>query len=278
MSMKNITKLILGFIFITINTSHLLAQGGRMWKEMIWSDEFDGTGLPDSSKWTYDVGNGCPQVCGWGNNELQYYTSADILNTRQEAGHLVIEARATGQADRPYTSARITTKNKASWKYGYVEARIKVPKGRGVWPAFWMLPEEWKYGGWPASGEIDIMEYVGFEPDSVYGTLHCQDHNHINGTQVGKALFAADLGDEFHTYGMYWDDRIMYFYFDGQPYLKFKNNQKGYTSWPFDQNFYAIFNVAVGGNWGGKKGVDPAIWPQKMYVDYIRVYQIIKDF
>ena len=249
----------------------------KMWNKLIWSDEFDGNGLPDSSKWNYDLGNGCPQNCGWGNNELQYYTANDTLNARQKDGMLIIEARSTGKPDRPYTSARLVSRGKASWPSGYLEARIKLPKGKGVWPAFWMLPEEWKYGGWPASGEIDIMEFVGYTPDSIYGTLHCQDFNHINGTQVGKAMYVPDLGDAFHVYGMYWDNDVMYFYLDGRPYLKFINHKKGYTSWPFDQNFYAIFNLAVGGNWGGKKGVDTSIWPQKMYVDYIRVYQTIKE-
>ena len=134
----------------------------KMWNKLIWSDEFDGNGLPDSSKWNYDLGDGCPQNCGWGNNELQYYTANDTLNARQKDGMLIIEARSTGKPDRPYTSARLVSRGKASWPSGYLEARIKLPKGKGVWPAFWMLPEEWKYGGWPASGEIDIMEFVGY--------------------------------------------------------------------------------------------------------------------
>ena len=258
--------------------THTYAQNNvNLWNKLIWSDEFDGKGLPDSTKWGYDQGNGCPKNCGWGNNELQYYTVNDTLNARQADGMLIIEARSTGNKEMPYTSARLVTKDKASWPGGYVEARIKLPKGKGVWPAFWMLPQEWKYGGWPTSGEIDIMEFVGYTPDSIYGTLHCEDYNHINGTQVSKAMYLPDLADEFHVYGMYWDKTVMYFYLDGKPYLKFKNNRKGFTSWPFDQNFYAILNLAVGGNWGGKKGVDPNIWPQKMYVDYVRVYQLIKE-
>lgn len=258
--------------------THTYAQKNvKLWNQLIWSDEFDGKGLPDSTKWGYDQGNGCPKNCGWGNNELQYYTVNDTLNARQADGMLIIEARSTGNKEMPYTSARLVTKDKASWPGGYVEARIKLPKGKGVWPAFWMLPQEWKYGGWPTSGEIDIMEFVGYTPDSIYGTLHCEDYNHINGTQVSKAMYLPDLADEFHVYGMYWDKTVMYFYLDGIPYLKFINNRKGYTSWPFDQNFYAILNLAVGGNWGGKKGVDPNIWPQKMYVDYVRVYQLIKE-
>lgn len=249
------------------------AQMEKRGAKLIWADEFDSTGLPDSSKWTYDKGDGCPAICGWGNNELQYYAVADTLNARCENGNLIIEARYTGSESRPFTSARLVSRSKANWKYGYVEARIKLPAGRGVWPAFWMLPEEWKYGGWPTSGEIDIMEFVGYQPDSVYGSIHCEDFNHIKRTQVTNGIDNKTLSSDFHLYGIYWDEKKIIFYFDDAPYLQFNNPDNGYKSWPFDQHFYAILNVAVGGNWGGKNGIDYTIWPQKMYVDYIRVYQ-----
>ncbi len=240
---------------------------------LVWSDEFDGNGLPDPSKWGYDAGDGCPNICGWGNNELQYYSVGRLENSRVENGRLVIEARRETTGTRQYSSARLVSKHKGYWTYGRIEVRAQLPRGRGVWPAIWMLPTDWKYGGWPRSGEIDIMEFVGYQPDSIYGTVHTQAFNHTLGTQVSGRIFADDLSSSFHTYGIEWDDEKIDFLFDGKKFHTFTNNGQGVDAWPFDQAFHLVLNVAVGGNWGGKMGVDETIWPQQMLVDYVRVYQ-----
>lgn len=237
---------------------------------LVWADEFNYSGLPDTTKWSYDLGNGCPNICGWGNNELQFYHAHRLENARVENGRLVIEAH---RENTGYTSARMVTKNKADWKYGRVEVRAKLPKGRGVWPAIWMLPTHWEYGGWPRSGEIDIMENVGYLPDSVYGSLHTQRFNHLQGTQVTAGVLSTTLHSEYHTYSLSWDAAQIEFFFDGQKFQSFPNRHEGPDAWPFDRPFYLILNVAVGGNWGGSRGVDESIWPQKMEVDWVRVYQ-----
>jgi len=244
--------------------------------KLVWSDEFDTSGLPDSTKWQYDLGNGCPNVCGWGNNELQYYNANKLKNARVENGLLVIEAHKKDTAGMKYTSARLVSKGKASWKYGYIEIKAKLPKGRGTWPAIWMLPDEFSYGGWPRSGEIDIMEHVGFDPGVVHGTVHTQAFNHSIGTQKGKQFQVPDFSEAFHIYAINWTPEKIEFYIDDQLYNTFENTGDGIDAWPFDQSFHLLLNIAVGGNWGGKEGVDENIWPQKMEIDYVRVYQNIE--
>lgn len=251
------------------STSHKTASG----MHLVWSDEFNYTGLPDTTHWGYDLGDGCPNVCGWGNNELQYYQANRKENARVENGHLVIEARKEKAGTKDYTSARMVSKHKGDWTYGRMEICAKLPKGRGVWPAAWMLSTDWAYGDWPRSGEIDIMENVGYLPDSVYSSVHTKLFNHVKGTQVTKGLLCNTLSTDFHVYGLEWNSEKMDFYFDHQLLLTFKNNHGGPDAWPFDRRFHLILNLAVGGNWGGKKGVDPGIWPQQMLVDYVRVYQ-----
>jgi beta-glucanase (GH16 family) len=240
---------------------------------LVWADEFDYEGLPDSSRWGYDVGDGCPNICGWGNNELQYYTEGRLANARVEGGRLIIEAHREDFAGRQYTSARLVTKHKGDWKYGRIEVRAKLPSGRGTWPAIWMLPTAWAYGGWPASGEIDIMEHVGFEPDSVFGTVHTRAYNHIQRTQRGGGIYLPKAEHEFYLYAIEWDEEKIDFFVDEERYFSFANEGKGFEAWPFDQQFHLLLNIAVGGNWGGKHGVDEDIWPQRMEVEYVRVYQ-----
>ena len=240
---------------------------------LVWSDEFDEDGLPDASKWSYEVGDGCPNLCGWGNEELQYYTSAEKENARIENGHLIIEARREPTGTREYSSAKLISRRKGDWKYGKIVASAKLPQGTGVWPAIWMLPTEWSYGGWPASGEIDIMEFVGYMPDSLFGSIHTKRFNHKIGTQVTKGIYSNTLSSAFHEYAIEWDEEKIVFSFDGKPYQTFVNRKEGSDAWPFDRDFHLIMNVAVGGLWGGKMGVDTSIWPQRMEVDYVRVYQ-----
>ncbi|QPH38050.1 glycerophosphodiester phosphodiesterase family protein [Pedobacter endophyticus] len=236
------------------------------WK-LKWADEFDDAGLPLSKNWSYDVGGK-----GWGNNELQYYTDADTANAVVKKGNLNINVLKENKENNHYTSARLVTKNKFDFKYGRVEVRAMLPKGRGLWPAIWALPTEWKYGSWPKSGEIDIMEHVGYEPDSVYGTVHTERFNHVIHTQVGKAV-KINPYNSYHVYAIEWYEDRMDFFVDDEKYFSFKNTGKGAPEWPFDQNFHLILNVAVGGGWGGKKGVDESIFPATMKVDYVRVYQ-----
>lgn len=239
-------------------------------KVMVWNDEFNYTGLPASDKWGYDVGGG-----GWGNNELQYYTNARSENARVENGNLIIEARKEQYEGMEYTSARLVTRQKGDWLYGRVEAYAKLPSGRGTWPAIWMLPTNWVYGNWPKSGEIDIMEYVGYDPGVVHGSIHTEAYNHVLGTQKTATYSVPDAETAFHLYALEWTPEKIDIYVDNNKYFTFANEHKDYKTWPFDQVFHLILNIAVGGNWGGVQGVDPNIWPQKMYVDYVRVYQYI---
>ncbi len=235
---------------------------------LVWSDEFDYEGLADPAKWTYDVGGS-----GWGNNELQYYTTNRLENARVGNGVLTIEAiRESYVRAREYTSARLLSTGEGSWQYGRFEIRAKLPRGRGTWPAIWMLPVDWVYGGWPESGEIDIMEHVGYDMQRVHATVHTERFNHLRGTQVGDSIVLEDVDTRFHVYSMEWrPDRIDAFV-DGQPYFTFHNDGSGSASWPFDQRFRLLLNIAIGGNWGGVEGVDDSIFPQRMEIDYVRVY------
>jgi beta-glucanase (GH16 family) len=260
-------------LLIAILTASLLSCNNQQDRELVWSDEFEKDGAPDATKWNFDIGDGCPDNCGWGNNELQYYTR-DSRNVRIENGHLIIEARQDSLGGKAFTSAKIVSREKGDWLYGRFEVRAKLPRGKGTWPAIWMLPTDWKYGGWPASGEIDIMEHVGYDPGVVHGTIHTEAYNHIRQTQKEGKITIDDAQDNFHVYTVDWFEDKMEFYVDDKLYHTVQRDPKDdYKGWPFDQRFYLIMNIAVGGNWGGAQGVDPAIWPQRMEIDYVRVYQ-----
>lgn len=246
--------------------------GSKSEPRLVWSDEFNVPGLPDSTKWGYDYGNGCPDICGWGNNELQFYTARRAENARVENGLLLIEARREPWQGMDYTSARLVSRHKGDWKYGRFEARLKCPSGRGTWPAFWMLPTDWKYGGWPHSGEIDIMEHVGYKQDTIYATAHTASFTNSKHTENTRGLYVPDAESAFHVYAMEWRPDRMDFFVDDVRYNTFLNLHKTSEEWPFDQRFHLILNFAVGGNWGATKGVDTAIWPRRMEVDYVRVY------
>lgn len=241
--------------------------------ELVWSDEFDYTGSPDDTKWNYDIGDGCPNVCGWGNNELQYYTDR-IENVFVEDGILTIKAIKEDFGGKQYTSTRLISKEKGDWLYGRIEVRALLPSGRGTWPAIWMLPTDWEYGGWPDSGEIDIMEHVGYDPLSIHGTVHTKAYNHSIGTQKGNHISVSDCETEFHVYSIEWLRNRIDFYVDDKVYFSFER-EFGFERWPFDKRFHLLMNIAVGGNWGGAEGVDENIWPQEMKIDYVRVYQNI---
>jgi beta-glucanase (GH16 family) len=247
------------------NNNDSLAIEGFM---LVWNDEFNVDGTPDDSKWGYDIGGH-----GWGNNELQYYTS-DSVNVRVNNGKLEIEAHYYPDLAIKYTSARIVTKGKGDWKYGRVEVKAKLPGGLGTWPAIWMLPTDWEYGGWPASGEIDIMEHVGYQPNVVHGTVHTDAFNHSIGSQVGNNVTISTAISDFHIYAIEWYEDRIDFYIDDDKYFYFENQNKSYREWPFDKRFHLIMNVAFGGNWGGAQGIDNSIFPVKMEIEYVRVYEI----
>lgn len=240
------------------------------WK-LSWSEEFNYTGLPDSTKWNYDTGGH-----GWGNNELQYYTHADLSNVEVNNGSLKLKAIRKKMGNNEYTSARMVTSGKASFTYGRIEVRAKLPAGRGLWPAIWMLGNNINTVDWPECGEIDIMEHVGFEKDSIFGTIHSKSYNHVIGTQRGKKIFIADPYTSFHVFSIEWTPERVDFFLDDTPYNYFVNEHKTTAEWPFDSPFYLILNIAVGGNLGGKAGIDPTVFPGTMEVDYIRVYEAVK--
>lgn len=240
---------------------------------LVWGDEFDVDGQPDPENWGFDVGGG-----GWGNRELQFYTQGDNVQVRD--GKLILEARQEVQGRYNFTSTRLVTRNRGDWRYGRVEVRAKVPDVLGSWAAIWMLPTVNQYGSWPSSGEIDIMEYVVQDLNIIHGTLHTSRFNHINNTQQGFSRPLPDVSDTFHTYAIEWLPDQIRFYFNDQFMWRFKPsiNLTCPTSreWPFDIPFHLILNIAVGGNWGGARGVAEEGWPTQMIIDYVRVYQAIE--
>lgn len=247
--------------------------------QLVWQDEFDGNygyapnenGVPrtelNPDYWTHEVKN-----AGWVNHELQNY-----VNHKTPEGKLVTELRngklritALKENGKVY-SGRVYAKVKEGWRYGYIEASIKLPKGKGTWPAFWMMPVNFR--SWPADGEIDIMEEVGYHPDYVSSSLHANAHVHSNGTQVTHEMKCAGAEGEFHTYAILWTAKNITTYVDGQVQLSYDNRGLGRDDWPYDDPFYVIFNLAWGGDWGGAQGVDESALPATMEVDYIRVFQ-----
>lgn len=241
--------------------------------ELVWADEFNTDGRPDDKVWQYDIGDGCP-ICGWGNNELQYYTDS-LKNVRVENGHLIIQAHKQYIGTKAYSSARIKSKNEWDVKYGKVTIRLKNPSEKGTWPAAWMLPTDQEYGRWPKSGEIDIMEHVGFDQDSIFGTVHTEAYNHMKATQKMGSLYLSNNENQFHEYSIEWFEEKIDFLVDGEIYFSFAKEDSQSEHWPFDQNFHLIMNIAIGGNWGGKKGISENVDGQKMLVDYVRVYKDI---
>ena len=234
---------------------------------LVWQDEFDkGTEL-NGDDWTHEVKNS-----GWVNHELQNY-----VNHKTPEGNLVTEVKggklritALKENGKVY-SGRVYAKVKEGWKYGYIEASIKLPKGKGTWPAFWMMPVNFR--SWPADGEIDIMEEVGYHPNYVSSSLHANAHVHSNGTQVTHEMLCQGAEDEFHTYAILWTANNITTYVDGKVQLSYDNKGKGRDDWPYEDPFYVIFNLAWGGDWGGAQGVDESALPCTMEVDYIRVFQ-----
>ncbi|KAF1714966.1 glycoside hydrolase [Pseudoxanthomonas yeongjuensis] len=234
-----------------------------------WQDEFDYSGLPDPGKWSFEQGGD-----GWGNHELQYYTHS-LKNARVGEGVLSITARRQKIEGSDYSSARLRSKDKGDFLYGRFEVRAKLPGGRGTWPAIWMLPTDQAYGGWPKSGEIDIMEHVGYDPGRIHVTMHTGAYNHTIGTQKTATHVVADAMTQFHRYRVDWTPASIRGYIDDVQVYEFVNEGTGPAAWPFDQRFHFLLNIAVGGDWGGKEGVDKDIFPATMQVDYVRAYRMV---
>ena len=238
----------------------------------VWQDEFDYEGAPDPGKWGYDLGGD-----GWGNNELQYYTDKPA-NAFVGDGLLTIVAhRQRVNRRNDYTSARLVSRGKGDFLYGRIEFRARLPVGRGTWGALWMLPTDNRYGGWPRSGEIDIMEHVGHDPGRVHVTVHTQAYNHKVGTQRGQATRVEGASQGFHRYRVDWTPERIEGFIDDVPAFAFANEGTGPDAWPFDQRFHLLMNLAVGGDWGGAEGVDAAAFPAWMEVDYVRVYPLVES-
>ncbi|TLP74130.1 family 16 glycosylhydrolase [Maribacter sp. ACAM166] len=239
---------------------------------LVWSDEFEGTSISDD-KWTFETGGN-----GWGNNELQNYQAEG--NTEVSGGILKIIAKKNSDntIEGAFTSARLNSKE--SFKYGRMEIRAKIPehKGNGTWPALWMLGSNIQSVGWPACGEIDMMEYVSFKPNKTHFSVHSTANNHTNGTEITSgALDLETIEEEFHNFGILWSYKYIKFYVDDVDNIQFtfrRPTPSTGESWPFSNDFYFLMNIAVGGNWGGLEGVDTSIFPAIMEIDYIRVYQI----
>jgi beta-glucanase (GH16 family) len=254
---------------LAVLAAPLGAQDG--WK-LAWSDEFNapaGT-LPDSTKWTYDLG-----ATGWGNRELQEYTRSPENAFHDGNGNLII--RVLAKPGGGYTSARLKTTGLFAPTYGKIEARIRIPFGQGIWPAFWMLGEDIKTSGWPRCGEVDILENIGKEPLMVHGTVHGPGYS--GGKGIGKPYELGGgkrFADDFHTYSVIWKPDSIEWFVDGNSYHKFTpaNLPEG-TKWVFDHPFFIIMNVAMGGNWPGSPDATTVL-PQQMSVDYVRVYQETK--
>jgi len=245
------------------------AHGWRFEATPAWRDEFDGQGRPDPARWSYDLGGD-----GWGNRELQAYTDR-AGNAWVADGVLTITARREPAGGRDYSSARLVSRGKGDFLYGRVEARAKLPSGRGTWPAIWMLPTDAAYGGWPASGEIDIMEHVGYDPGRVHMSVHTRAYNHRIGTQKTATHPVPGAMSGFHRYRVDWTPDAVRGYIDDVPVLAFANERGGADAWPFDRRFHLLLNLAVGGDWGGKEGIDAGAFPATMEVDYVRVYRLI---
>ena len=237
--------------------------------KLVWSDEFDKKGLPDSSKWNYDT---VANPTGWYNHEQQYYAAGRLKNSRVEGGKLILTARkealatASDYGHQKYTSARLITRGKASWTYGFIEVRAKLPGGTGTWPAIWTLGTSDK---WPDCGEIDIMEQVGKEPTKISGTIHNISTAGTYGN--GSSIQVPDACTKFHNYQLTWTSESLSIGMDGKIFHTYKNQHHGNASWPFDKPQYLLLNLAVGGDMAGP--VDDTIFPRQMEVEYVRVYQ-----
>ena len=255
------------FLLLVLFTRYGFAQQDSL----VWSDEFNGSSIPDPAKWGYDLGNN-----GWGNNEIQNYTNLS-QNAHIDSGILVIEAIKSYTG---WTSARLLTHNKFDFKYGRVVFRAKLPVGSGTWPALWMLGSNFSTAGWPGCGEIDVMEEVGKDPCAIHSSIHTTSSS--GNTINTKMKLLSTCSTEFHNYQVKWTSEKMEFSIDSVLFYTYNPSVKNSSTWPFDKTCFIIINVAMGGNWGSdpqyetgglKNGIDPSLYNAKMEIDYVRVYQ-----
>ena len=233
----------------------------------VWGDEFNTPGLPDSTKWNYEIGK-------IRNDELQYYTSKRLENARIEDSVLILEARKEKFSGADYTSASVISRGIGDWKYGKIEIRAKVPTGKGTWPALWMLPTNSEYG-WPTSGEIDIMEYIGVEPQNLFYTCHFEGNNGTGHMSSGtKSSYISNPFNQFIKFTLVWTPDKLEWYANDRKYHQYIRTSNDIKLWPFNKEFYLILNLAYGGSWGGYAGVDDTKLPHKFLIDYVRVYQL----
>lgn len=232
--------------------------------ELVWSDEFEYSGSPDPEYWDYEIGH-------IRNRELQYY-SDQLQNVRVEDGKCIIVARL--EAEDSITSASINTRDKVDFLYGRVEIRARIPSALGTWPAIWMMGTNRSELGWPACGEIDIMEHVGYDPDRIHANIHTKAYNHVLGTSKGNRIEVKDPWADFHIFAVEWYEDHMDFFFDDSLYFSFQNDgASNHDTWPFDKPHYLLLNLAYGGSWGGQQGVDTTLLPQQYEIDYVRFYK-----
>ncbi len=268
--MKLTSVLLFCFISTTLfgKTGDILKKQSQKtnWK-LVWEDDFNGNGLPNDNVWSYEEGY-------IRNKEAQYYTAKRAENARIENGNLIIETRKDDWQGNKITSASLHTYGKKSVLYGRVEVRAKLPTGRGSWPAIWMLGDVVKNGtGWPSCGEIDIMENVGFDPEIIHANIHTKAYNHVKGTNKGNKIEIDEPWEDYHVYAIEWFEDKIDFFVDDTKYFTFENEHTGNATWPFDKPHYLILNLAIGGGWGGQEGIDESIFPQKYYIDYVKVYK-----
>ena len=258
-----ITQLIIFSFFLFVQSSN-----AQCWN-LVWEDNFDGTTL-DQTKWSFQTGDG-----GWGNNELQYYTDR-IDNVNVNAGILEIIGKSENYMGADYTSGRIRSIDKGDWTYGRFEASIKMPIGQGIWPAFWMLPTDNIYGGWPASGEMDIMEYLGHQANITYATAHYGTNGDHQFQGDSYTLPTGDFSQSFHEFAMEWKPDTLEWFVDDLLIFTLTATDIAPYTWVFDQDFHFILNLAIGGNWPGNPD-GTTVFPQTLEVDYVRAYQLIED-
>ncbi|MGB0375659.1 MAG: glycoside hydrolase family 16 protein [Flavobacteriaceae bacterium] len=268
MTLYMISWLTLLFQGVQFLNMPMVEEKTKSYTHLIWSDEFNQDGAPTLEKWSYELGDGCPNLCGWGNQESQFYTNRPD-NVRVRNGFLELTAKREVYQGANFTSARIKTQGKFEFTYGRVEVRAKLPQGKGVWPAIWMLGANINQVGWPSCGEIDIMEYVGNQPDVIHGSIH-NDSSHGNTVNTRK-LQTTNLTQEFHIYEVIWQEDKIVFQMDGNQFYTYQPGNKSPRNWPFDKDQYLLINLAMGGGFGG--AIDPTFESGTLQVDYIRVYQ-----
>ena len=253
------------YIIIFLLSSFSLFSQSSDWK-LIWSDEFTKDGPPDSTYWKHETG------CSIRNKEAQYY-SKDITNAYCKSGILSIQAKQETVGNCTITSASLITKGKFQFQYGKIEIKAKIPKGRGTWPALWMMADQSKYGTWPKNGEIDLLESVGWDTNRVHFNIHTAKYNHTLNTNKGNNVYVRNLYEVYHIYSLEWYPDVLIFKMDDAETFRFKKESDDPAVWPYDRPFYLLMNLAMGGGWGGMKGIDPSVLPAKFEIDYVRVYQ-----